>query len=81
MVDALGFDASIDHNASAFATQLASACVNGIDVYYENVGGKIFDAVLLLLKSAHELLFVVLTAHYNETAPSSESNRLPLLIY
>jgi NADPH-dependent curcumin reductase CurA len=47
----LGFDACIDHKADDFAEQLEKACDNGIDVYYENVGGKVFDAVLPLLNT------------------------------
>lgn len=48
-VEVQGFDACIDHHAPDFAEQLAQACPQGIDVYYENVGGKVFDAVLPLL--------------------------------
>ena len=49
--DELGFDACIDHKADDFAEQLAKVCDSGIDVYYENVGGKVFDAVLPLLNT------------------------------
>ena len=45
----LGFDACIDHRADDFARQLAAACPDGIDVYFENVGGKVLYAVLPLL--------------------------------
>mgnify|MGYP005708643651 FL=1 len=45
----LGFDECIDHKAEDFADQLAKACDKGIDVYFENVGGKVFDAVMPLL--------------------------------
>lgn len=50
-VDVLGFDACLDHHVDDFAEQLAKACPQGIDVYYENVGGKVFDAVLPLLNT------------------------------
>ncbi len=40
----LGFDDCIDHKADDFAEKLAQSCDQGIDVYYENVGGKVFDA-------------------------------------
>ena len=49
VVEELGFDACIDHKAPDFAEQLAKACPNGIDIYYENVGGHVFDAVVPLL--------------------------------
>ena len=45
-VETLGFDLCLDHRADDFAEQLAQACPQGTDVYYENVGGKVFDAVL-----------------------------------
>jgi NADPH-dependent curcumin reductase len=45
----LGFDACIDHRTSDFAGRLAAACPKGIDVYFENVGGSVFEAVFPLL--------------------------------
>ncbi|MRB78895.1 zinc-binding dehydrogenase, partial [Bacillus thuringiensis] len=51
-VEVLGFDQCLDHHAADFDAQLAAACPQGIDVYYENVGGKVFDAVLPLLNTA-----------------------------
>ncbi|MDI5448922.1 hypothetical protein MJL27_26590, partial [Salmonella enterica subsp. enterica serovar Anatum] len=41
----------LDHHADNFPQQLAQACPQGIDIYYENVGGKVFDAVLPLLNT------------------------------
>src|SRR5246127_1491657 len=49
VLDELGFDAAIDHRAPDMAEQLAAACPDGINVYFENVGGKIWQAVLPLL--------------------------------
>jgi alcohol dehydrogenase len=49
VTDTLGFDACIDHRAADFAAQLSAACPDGIDVYFENVGGKVLYAVLPLL--------------------------------
>ena len=45
LVSELGFDAAIDHRASDLADRLAEACPNGIDVYFENVGGAVWTAV------------------------------------
>jgi len=45
----LGFDACIDHRSPTMADDLKTACPNGIDVYFENVGGPVFDAVFPLL--------------------------------
>ena len=44
-VQELGFDACINYHDENFAEQLQQAVPNGIDIYYENVGGKVFDAV------------------------------------
>ena len=49
MKDELRFDAAIDHRTPDFAGKLAEACPNGIDIYFENVGGAIWQAVLPLL--------------------------------
>jgi NADPH-dependent curcumin reductase len=46
VVETLGFDACIDHRAGDFPAALAAATPKGIDVYFENVGGAILDAVL-----------------------------------
>jgi len=47
--DELGFDLCIDHQAPDFTERLAEACPNGVDVYFENVGGAIWRAVAPLL--------------------------------
>src|SRR5687767_6710031 len=46
--DVLGFDDCIDHRDADMAAKLKAACPQGIDVYFENVGGKVFEAVLPL---------------------------------
>lgn len=79
VVDELGFDACIDHHGADFDQQLATACPNGIDVYFENVGGKVFDAVLPLLNPAARIPVCGLIAHYNDTALPDGPDRLGLL--
>src|SRR5437773_3606353 len=49
--DELGFDAAVDHKGADFAANLAAACPDGIDVYFENVGGAVWQAVLPLLNN------------------------------
>jgi len=48
-VEELGFDACLDHRAPDLGARLAQACPGGVDVYFENVGGAVFEAVLPLL--------------------------------
>jgi NADPH-dependent curcumin reductase CurA len=67
-VDELGFDACIDRNAPDFAAQLKAACPDGIDVYFENVGGAVFDAVLPLLNPNARVPLCGLISQYNATS-------------
>lgn len=79
-VETLGFDLCLDHRADDFAEQLAQACPQGIDVYYENVGGKVFDAVLPLLNTAARVPVCGLVSGYNATGLPDGPDRLPLLM-
>lgn len=79
VVEELGFDACIDHQGADFNQQLATACPNGIDVYFENVGGKVFVAVLPLLNPAARIPVCGLIAHYNDTELPDGPDRLSLL--
>lgn len=70
VVDELGFDACIDHHGADFPQRLAAACTHGIDVYFENVGGAVFDAVLPLLNERARVPVCGLISSYNQsTAP------------
>ncbi|WP_426192087.1 NADP-dependent oxidoreductase [Massilia sp. DWR3-1-1] len=79
VIDTLGFDACIDHRAADFAEQLRAACPAGIDVYFENVGGAVFDAVLPLLNTKARVPVCGLIANYNATALPDGPDRLGLL--
>ena len=79
-VDTFGFNLCIDHYAPDFKRQLADACPDGVDVYFENVGGKVFDAVLPLLNVKARIPVCGLIAHYNDTELPEGPDRLPLLM-
>ena len=79
-VEALGFDACIDHKAADFAEQLAKASPQGIDVYFENVGGKVFDAVLPLLNPNARVPLCGLVSQYNATQLPDGPDRLNWLL-
>lgn len=79
-VEVLGFDLCLDHHAADFAEQLKRACPKGIDVYYENVGGKVFDAVLPLLNTSARVPVCGLVSGYNATGLPEGPDRLPLLM-
>lgn len=65
VTDVLGFDDCIDHRAPDFAEKLKASCPNGIDVYFENVGGDVFSAVYPLLNSFARVPVCGLIAGYN----------------
>lgn len=79
VVDELGFDACIDHHGADLPGRLAAACPKGIDVYFESVGGAVFDAVLPLLNPRARIPLCGLIAHYNDTALPPGPDRLGLL--
>ena len=79
VVDELGFDACIDRRDADFAGKLKQAVPDGIDVYFENVGGAVFNAVLPLLNVHARIPLCGLIAAYNATALPDGPDRMPLL--
>jgi NADPH-dependent curcumin reductase CurA len=78
--DELGFDDCVDHRAPDFAARLAAACPKGIDVYFENVGGAVFETVLPLINPFARIPVCGLIAHYNATELPAGPNRVPQLM-
>jgi NADPH-dependent curcumin reductase CurA len=73
----LGFDAAIDHRDPELAAKLAAACPDGIDVYFENVGGAVWQAVLPLLNPFARVPVCGLIAQYNGTWHGDGPGLLP----
>lgn len=63
--ETLGFDACIDHRADDFAARLKAVCPDGIDVYFENVGGKVLYGVLPLLNPFARMPVCGVVSWYN----------------
>lgn len=76
----LGFDAAVDHRADDFAEQLAAATPDGIDVYFENVGGKVWDAVLPRMNQYGRVPVCGLVSGYNATSLPEGPNRVPVVM-
>ncbi len=66
LVEDLGFDAAVNYKTADLDAELAAACPNGIDVYFENTGGPVTDAVLKRLNLNARIPLCGLIAHYNE---------------
>jgi NADPH-dependent curcumin reductase CurA len=72
----LGFDAVVDHRSPDFASELAALCPKGVDVYFENVGGHVWDAAFPLLNLYARVPVCGLIAQYNGPV-IGEQDRLP----
>jgi NADPH-dependent curcumin reductase CurA len=75
--DELGFDAAVDHKGADFAAKLSAACADDIDVYFENVGGPVWQAVLPLLNPFARVPVSGLVAQYNAAGQGDGPDRLP----
>ncbi len=78
VVNELGFDACIDYKDADFPQKLAEACPDGVDVYFENVGGAILDAVAPLLKQGARVPVCGFISAYNAT--SEDQIRMPEVV-
>jgi hypothetical protein len=70
-VDELGLDACIDYKAGNLAADLAAACPDGVDVYFENVGGEVSRAVAPLLNAGSRVPICGYISQYNATEIAS----------
>src|SRR5262245_20782069 len=77
VVEEFRFDAAVDHRAPDFAEKLAAACPSGVDVYFENVGGAVWQAVLPLLHKFGRAPVGGLIAQYSASGPAPGPNLLP----
>ena len=75
-VEKLGFDACLDHKSADFADRLKIAVPKGINVYFENVGGAVFDAVAPLLNTGARIPLCGLVSQYNATAMPAGPDRM-----
>ena len=72
VTEELGFDACVSHLSATFAADLKAACPAGVDVYFENVGGPVFDAVLPLFNPGARMTICGLIASYGD-APGQDA--------
>lgn len=77
--DEFGFDACVDYKAGNLAADLAAATPDGIDIYFENVGGDVLEAVIPGLNPGARVPICGFIAHYNETPETRRVNPLERL--
>jgi NADPH-dependent curcumin reductase len=81
VVDELGFDAAIDYKSEKVKAALAQHCPQGVDVYFDNVGGEILDDVLARLARGARIVICGAISQYNNTTPvKGPSNYMSLLV-
>jgi len=77
ITDEFGFDAAVNYKEPDFRDRLKAACPGGIDIYFENVGGDVFAAVIPLLNDFARIPVCGRIAHYNDTGLPEGPDRLP----
>ena len=81
IVDELGFDAAIDYKTESVPDRLRETCPNGIDVYFDNVGGQILDDCLARINLRARIVICGAISQYNSTTPvRGPANYLSLLV-
>lgn len=80
MKDVLGFDEAIDYKVGSVYKAIRAACPDGVNVYFDNVGGDILDNALGNLAPKARVVICGAISQYNQTKPAGPSNYLSLLV-
>ena len=80
VINDLGFDQCVSYKTDRFPEQLAAACPQGVDIYFENVGGRVTEAIIPLLNFKSRIPVCGLIANYNDTALPQGPDHLPMLL-
>ncbi len=80
VIDTLGFDACLNRHDPSLATVLDAACPRGVDIYFENVGGVVFEAVWPLLNPFARVPVCGLISQYNAAKPQRGAVGVPALL-
>ena len=81
VVEELGFDACINYKTDDLVPALRAACPDGVDIYFENVGGAVFAAVLRVLNRGARIPLCGMISEYNTTKDPGGPNLRPLLVH
>jgi len=80
VVDELGFDACINYKTDDLVPALKAACPGGVDIYFENVGGAVFAAILRVINKGARIPLCGVISEYNATGNPAGPNLRPLLV-
>ena len=79
-VEEFGFETCLNYNDEDFNSQLKGACPEGIDIYFENVGGKVFNAAYNLMNDGGRIPVCGMISRYNDTSLPDGPDTLPRLM-
>lgn len=80
VVRELGFDACVDHKAGRIAEDLAAACPKGVDIYFDNVGGPILDAMLAIMTPFSRIIICGTISDHGAKEPYGYRNLRSILV-
>jgi NADPH-dependent curcumin reductase CurA len=80
LVDELGFDGAVNYKADNLVAALRAVCPNGVDVYFDNVGGKVLAAALRVINRGARVPLCGMIADYNATSDPGGPNLRALLV-
>jgi len=80
VINELGFDGCIDYKNESVKRGIKRECQDGIDVYFDNVGGEILDAALVFLRMGARIVICGAISQYNEMSAKGPNNYLSLLV-
>jgi NADPH-dependent curcumin reductase len=80
VVDQYGFDAAIDYKAGAVGRELREHCPDGVDIYFDNVGGEVLEAALRNLARGARIVICGAVSQYNERSMNGPRNYMNLLV-
>lgn len=81
LLDVVGYDAVADRNAPDFQAQLAAALPDGVNVYFDNVGGPMMAEILPFMAYGGLILISGLMAQYQDASAGSQKDNLPALLF
>ena len=79
LMEELGFDAAINYKSDDLTAQLAEATPNGVDVYFENTGGPVQDAVFQRMNAHGRIVVCGMIADYNTATPAPGPNWINII--
>ena len=80
VVEQLGFDACVNYKTDDLVPALKAACPDGVDIYFENVGGAVFAAILRVINKGARIPLCGIISEYNATGNPAGPNLRPLLV-